>query len=204
MTNPSPNDSDHNHPDDAEPQLSSVLSIPLLKVQLHGVDSSNNQISIQLTPATPTSSEKSQTGPLLASPESMITNRSKARPTIESNDSDVSRSSDSMASPTSGKRMLAGPCNLERINIGDPDELTIQGYISSTSKKLLFYFGVICSFGLLLVYAEWQPELKVKLTHSHCPLDEAHVLILKVSVFVLSFFKNSVKTKLSRCKEQSR
>lgn len=89
---------------------------------------------------------------------------------------------DTSPSSRSARKYTGAPCNLDRVNIGEPDEMTIQGYVPSVAKKVMFYAGVVCTLGVLLLYAEWQPELKVKLTHSGCPLDEATLFLLKVSL----------------------
>lgn len=191
MSDPAQND--HDPHSSSSPPFSGLSSsapvststsspIQLLKVQVPGTNCSDHQISIQLTPATPTSSQCSEAGHLLASvkPPILTNQRTSNQIACFNHRIDLTASNDSMATPTLAKRMLPGPSNYDRINIGDPDELTVQGYILSKTKKCFFYLGVICTFGLLMLYAEWQPELKVKLTHSCCPLDEADVLILKV------------------------
>lgn len=184
-------------------------SIQLLNVHVpdYGGNSSNS-ISIQLIPATPTDSQCSEGGSLLTA--SKRTNndehhhhhqdqeQQQQQQSDQSLNSSITISKDPLisipiidpyesseslrieSSSRNARKHTGAPCNLDRVNIGEIDEMTIQGYVPSLAKKLMFYAGVVCTLGVLLLYAEWQPELKVKLTHTGCSLDEATLLLLKV------------------------
>ena len=68
---------------------------------------------------------------------------------------------------------------VNRINTGLDDEMTIDAYVQSIHKELLYYLVCVLTFGLFLVYCEMKTTLKIRLTHRRCPLGEATVIVLR-------------------------
>lgn len=69
----------------------------------------------------------------------------------------------------------------ECINIGEEDELFVVGYRLSKLGIILFVILVVLSGGLLLLSIVWKPSLRVKITHRRSALDEASIVVVKVS-----------------------
>lgn len=72
------------------------------------------------------------------------------------------------------------PSVYERVNVGEDDELTIQGYRSSLVRKVLFWTAVVLSGGTLLLVIALKPTLYTKLTKTKCVLDISEVVLLRV------------------------
>ncbi|XP_054161335.1 probable cation-transporting ATPase 13A5 [Oppia nitens] len=66
-----------------------------------------------------------------------------------------------------------------RINIGEEDELIIEGYMPSHIRTIFFLILIIISCGTLLIVISWKPSLRIRLTHSRCSLDQSNSVILK-------------------------
>lgn len=74
------------------------------------------------------------------------------------------------------------PSKYERINVGEEDELIIEGFLPSKIRLLAFVALVLLSSGMILILIAWRPRIRVRLTHTKCSLDEAKTIVLKVSV----------------------
>lgn len=72
------------------------------------------------------------------------------------------------------------PSPYNQINIGEKDEMIIEGYIFSYPRMFLFWLAVFCSCGVLLVIIAWKPSIYIKLSHLQFRLDQADKIILKV------------------------
>ncbi|CAG2100663.1 unnamed protein product [Medioppia subpectinata] len=69
----------------------------------------------------------------------------------------------------------------ERINVGEDDQLIIEGYMPSHVRYILFIMLVIISCGMVLIIITWKPSQRVRITHSRCSLDQANTVVLKDS-----------------------
>lgn len=77
-----------------------------------------------------------------------------------------------------------------RVNIGEDDEFLLEGYTQSPWRFIFMAILVMLSGGTLLIFLSWRPALKVRLSQTFCPLDQAQVLVLRVSqIFHSTSFK---------------
>ena len=58
----------------------------------------------------------------------------------------------------------------------------ISGYQPSLIRKVMVWFFIIITAGLLRLFFYWLPHLFIKCTHSKCSLAEAEIVILRVRV----------------------
>ena len=72
------------------------------------------------------------------------------------------------------------PSPYDRINIGEEDELIIEGYVPNILKIIGFLLILISSFGTLLIFIAWKPGSRIRLTHTKCSLDRAKKIVLRV------------------------
>lgn len=75
------------------------------------------------------------------------------------------------------------------LNKNTEDQLECIGYKDNTCKKVLFYFLVFITFGLVLLLFHWRPKYEIYLKKSQCPLVEADSVLLKDS-FNHAFVEN--------------
>ena len=73
--------------------------------------------------------------------------------------------------------------NVENKNLTSFLSLIFQeciGYKDNMCKKVLFYFLVFITFGLILLLFHWRPKYEIYLKKSQCLLVEADCVLLKV------------------------
>lgn len=75
------------------------------------------------------------------------------------------------------------------LNKNTEDQLECIGYKDNTCKKVLFYFLVFITFGLILLLFHWHPKYEIYLKKSQCPLVQADCVLLKDS-FNHAFVEN--------------
>jgi len=73
------------------------------------------------------------------------------------------------------------PSPYDRINIGEEDEIIIEGYLPSTIRLIGFICLVVLTCGMFLIIIAWRPGTRVRITHSRCSLDQAKTVLLKVN-----------------------
>lgn len=69
-----------------------------------------------------------------------------------------------------------------RINVGEDDELELQGYCNCIWRTVLSWTLIIASCGLILIYFLARPAMKIRFMKKHCPLDKAQILLLKACI----------------------
>lgn len=78
---------------------------------------------------------------------------------------------------------LSGPppmkSGFQYVNPGQEDQMEISGYRPSLIRKVIVWFFIIITAGLLRLFFYWLPHLFIKFTHTECSLSEAKVVILK-------------------------
>ncbi|KAK3088339.1 hypothetical protein FSP39_017880 [Pinctada imbricata] len=67
----------------------------------------------------------------------------------------------------------------EYLNPGQDDQMEIYGYCNSTWRKVLVWFFIIITVGIVRLFFFWLPHLYVKATHRKCSLAEATTVILR-------------------------
>ena len=63
-------------------------------------------------------------------------------------------------------------------DIVEDNVTTCYGYKENIGKKLLYYFGVLCTAGFLWLVTYWKPNWKLYITHSICKLEVADSVLL--------------------------
>jgi hypothetical protein len=79
------------------------------------------------------------------------------------------------------------PSPYERINIGEEDEIIIEGYLPSTIRLIGFICLVVLTCGMFLIIIAWRPGTRVRITHWRCSLDQAKTVLLKVRQTILDY-----------------
>lgn len=68
----------------------------------------------------------------------------------------------------------------DRMNIGEEDELLLQGFTNSLWKTIIVCIGILITGGLLAIIMLFRPAIRIRLTKKRCQLDKAQILVLKV------------------------
>ncbi|KAH9413831.1 hypothetical protein DERP_009429 [Dermatophagoides pteronyssinus] len=67
----------------------------------------------------------------------------------------------------------------DRMNIGEEDELLLQGFTNSLWKTIIVCIGILITGGLLAIIMLFRPAIRIRLTKKRCQLDKAQILVLK-------------------------
>ncbi|XP_062618648.1 polyamine-transporting ATPase 13A3-like [Saccostrea cucullata] len=90
---------------------------------------------------------------------------------------------------------LSGPppmkSGYQYVNPGQEDQMEIGGYRPSLLRKMLVWFFILITAGLLRLFFYWFHHLFIKCTHTKCSLAEAKVVILRDQY--LQWFVSRVK-----------
>lgn len=70
-----------------------------------------------------------------------------------------------------------------RVNIGEDDELTLQGYEPSFVRSLGLFILYILSCGIFVILTSWRPGMKIRIANRQCSLEHAKLLIVRVCIF---------------------
>ncbi|XP_056003243.1 polyamine-transporting ATPase 13A3-like isoform X2 [Ostrea edulis] len=88
-----------------------------------------------------------------------------------------------MAEEVKVKVGLSGPppmkAGFQYVNPGQEDQMEISGYRPSLVRKVIVWFFIIITAGLLRLVFYWLPHIFIKCTHSKCSLPEAKIVILR-------------------------
>lgn len=90
-----------------------------------------------------------------------------------------------------------------RVNVGEEDELVLQGYVPSLFRLISLLVLSVLSGGILLILCSWRPSIKARIAHRRCSLEQAQLLLVRVrhsivtqqrqpSLFIL-YFKLKLK-----------
>ena len=82
---------------------------------------------------------------------------------------------------SSQRRKKTQPSVYDRINIAEPDEHIIEGYVPSAPRRLIYWTLCILSFGILYFATAWKPSIRIKATHVKASLEIAQTVLLTVS-----------------------
>ncbi|KAJ6225829.1 hypothetical protein RDWZM_004374 [Blomia tropicalis] len=66
-----------------------------------------------------------------------------------------------------------------RVNIGEDDELTLQGYEPSFVRSLGLFILYILSCGIFVILTSWRPGMKIRIANRQCSLEHAKLLIVR-------------------------
>ncbi|XP_074655919.1 polyamine-transporting ATPase 13A3-like [Tubulanus polymorphus] len=69
--------------------------------------------------------------------------------------------------------------NKQYVNIGEEDQMVIEGFRSSGLYRILTWIVIVLTVGLLRLVFHWKPEWMLYFTHEKCPLDCAEKVLLK-------------------------
>ncbi|KAH7638542.1 cation-transporting atpase-like protein [Dermatophagoides farinae] len=67
----------------------------------------------------------------------------------------------------------------DRMNVGEEDELQLQGFTNSLWKTIIIGMAVFASGGLIAILMLLKPAIRIRLTKKRCSLDKAQILVLK-------------------------
>ena len=75
------------------------------------------------------------------------------------------------------------PSPYDCINVGEEDELIVEGYMPSHFRLIIFISLVLLSGGMILLVIAWKPSIRFRISHNRCSLDQATTLVLRVLLF---------------------
>lgn len=67
-----------------------------------------------------------------------------------------------------------------RVNVGEEDELVLQGYIPSLFRLISLLVLSVLSGGILVILCSWRPSIKARIAHRRCSLEQAQLLLVRV------------------------
>ncbi|OTF74062.1 hypothetical protein BLA29_007740 [Euroglyphus maynei] len=67
----------------------------------------------------------------------------------------------------------------DRINVGEEDELRLQGFTNSLWKTIIVGITIVATGGMMAILLLLRPAIRIRLTKRRCTLDKAQILVLK-------------------------
>lgn len=80
----------------------------------------------------------------------------------------------------------------DRMNVGEEDELQLQGFTNSLWKTIIIGMAVFASGGLIAILMLLKPAIRIRLTKKRCSLDKAQILVLKVCMRFVYMMKKKI------------